>query len=124
MRRLVILAVIVVAAVFAWRNYGGMFTKGPEHRAVIENRSDREMVGIRLEVGGRTYRLASLPDGQDATFPFRVGGDAHFDLTWSWAQSSGETSWSGGLVSRGPMAQRHVMTVDGDGNVIYRAEGR
>ena len=36
----------------------------------------------------------------------------------------GEYSWSGGLVPRGPMVQRHIMTVDQDAGVIYRAENK
>jgi hypothetical protein len=124
MRRLLILVLIAAAAWFGWRQYGDLFTKGPQHEAVVENRSDREMTGVRLEVGGRSFVKESLPEGETATFAFRVTRDASFDLTWSWSGSGGEGSWSGGYVPRGPMAQRHLMTVDGDGSVIYRAENR
>lgn len=124
MRRLIILVLIAAAAWFGWKQYGELFTKGPQHEAVIENRSDRAMTGVRLEVGGRSFVKESLPDGERATFPFRVTQDASFELAWNWGGSGGEASWSGGYVPRGPMAQRHLMTVDGDGSVIYRAENK
>jgi len=124
MRRLILLILIALGAWFGWKQYGDRIVKGPEHRAVIENRSDRGMVAVRLVVGGRRFVKDTLADGQDASFPFHVGEDSHFELTWSWSGSPAELTWSGGYVSRGPMAQQHVMTVDGDGNVIYRAEGR
>ena len=57
-------------------------------------------------------------------FPFRVDRDATFQLVWSFADAPSEQSWSGGMVPRGPMLQRHIMTVDGDGAVLYRAENK
>lgn len=124
MRRLIVLILLALAIWFGWKQYGDRFTKGPEHVAVIQNRSDRDMAAVRLEVGGKTFVKESLRDGEDASFPFRVAEDAHFELTWSWQPSSGELSWSGGYVPKGPMEQRHVLTVDGDGSVIYRPEGQ
>ena len=124
MRRLIVLVLIAAAAWFGWRQYGDLFTKGPQHEAVVQNRSDRDMAAVRLEVGGKTFVKESLPDGEEAAFPFRVTADASFELAWEWRDLSGERTWSGGYVPRGPMAQRHVMTVDGDGSVIYRAENR
>ena len=79
---------------------------------------------MRLKVGRQTFVKESLPDGERAEFPFRVTEDASFELTWTWAEAPGEMSWSGGYVPRGPMAQRHLMTVDGDGSVLYRAENK
>jgi hypothetical protein len=124
MRRLLILILIAAAAWFGWKQYGDLFTKGPVHEAVIENRADRDMESVRLKVGRQTFVKESIPDGEQATFPFRVKEDASFELVWSWARSSEEVSWTGGYVPRGPMQQRHIMTVDGDGSVIYRAENR
>jgi hypothetical protein len=124
MRRLIILVLLALAIWFGWRQYGDLFSRGPEHRAVIENRADRGMTAVRLKVDGKTFEKESLPDGEDATFTFRVARDTGFELTWSWAQAPGQLSWTGGYVTRGPMAQEHVMTVDGDGSVIYRAETR
>ena len=124
MRRLVILILIAIAAWFGWKQYGVLFTKGPAHEAVIENRADRDMAAVRLKVGRQTFVKESLPDGERAEFPFRVTADASFELTWTWAGTSGEMSWSGGYVPRGPMPQRHVMTVDGEGAVLYRPENK
>ncbi len=124
MRNLFILVLLAVAVWFGWKEYGDRFTKGPEHRAVIENRADRGMSAVRLKVAGKTFEKESLADGEDVNFTFRVARDAGFELTWTWSGASGEMSWTGGYVTRGPMAQEHIMTVDGDGSVIYRAESR
>jgi hypothetical protein len=124
MRRLLILVLIAAAAWFGWKHYGNLFTKGTTHEAVIENRSDRDMARVRLKVGRQTFVKESLPDGELVRFPFRVTEDTSFELTWGWAGASTEQSWSGGYVPRGPMVQRHVMTVDGDGSVLYRPENK
>lgn len=124
MRRFLILLLIAAAAWFGWKQYGHLFQKGPTHEAVIENRSDRDMEAVHLKVGGQGFAQETLADGARAAFPFHVARDASFELAWKWAGSSEELTWSGGYVARGPMAQRHVMIVDGDGSVIYRAENR
>jgi len=124
MRRLIVFALIVVAAWFAWNKWGDVLLKKPSHEAVVENLSGREMVSVRLTVGGQTFVKESLPDEQKAVFPFRVSQESTFDLAWLWGDAPGEETWSGGFVPRGPMQQRHVMTVDGDGNVSYRPENK
>ena len=125
MRRFLILIVIAAAAWFGWRQYGGLFTKGPPHEAVIENRSDRADDG-RAPRGGRHDVRAGVPPGRrDGGLPVQ----RHARTPRSSSPGRGTArparwSWSGGYVPRGPMPQRHIMIVDGDGNVIYRAENK
>jgi hypothetical protein len=87
----------------------------------VQNSTGAGLIRVRLTVDGQTYVKETLPDGAKAVFPFRVGKDASFDLTWQWADRVGENNWSGGMVPAGPMVQRHTMTIDADAGVIYRA---
>jgi len=124
MKRLLFLLLFVVALWYGWQHWGDLVNKRSGHEAVIENTSGREMTRVRLSVGGQTFVKDSIADDGQAVFPFRVDRDATFVLTWLFADASHEQSWSGGMVPRGPMLQRHVMTVDGDGAILYRAENK
>ena len=124
MKRFLLLVLLVVALWYAWQHWGDLVHRRPGHEAVIENLSDREMTRVRLSVAGQTFVKESIPDDAKAVFQFRVDHDATFQLVWSFAGSPDEQSWSGGMVPKGPMLQRHIMTVDGDGTVLYRAENK
>jgi hypothetical protein len=124
MKRLLLLVLLVVAVWYGRQHWGDLVHRQPTHEAVIENASDREMLRVRLSVGGQTFVKESIPDGGKAAFPFRVDQDETFQLVWSFAGTTSEQSWSGGLVPKGPMLQRHFLTVDGDGAVLYRAENK
>ena len=124
MRRLLLLILFAVALWYGWQHRDELLHRKQSHEAVVENASGREMTRVRLSVGGQTFVKESIPDGQQAVFPFRVDRDATFELVWRFADASNEQSWAGGMVPRGPMLQRHVMTVDGDGAVLYRPENK
>ena len=124
MKRLFLLLLLLATLWYAWGHRGDLLHRQAGHEAVIENSSDREMTRVRLIVGGQTFVKESIPDGERAVFPFRVDADATFDLVWRFADASNEQSWSGGMVPRGPMLQRHVMTVDADGAIFYRPENK
>ena len=119
MKRLLLLILFAVALWYGWKHRDELFNRRSGHEAVIENASDRELTRVRLSVGGQTFVKESIPDGEKAVFPFRVDADATFELVWRFADASNEQSWSGGMVPRGPMLQRHVMTVDADGAILY-----
>ena len=121
MKRLLFFALVVFAAWYGWHHYREILTRRPSHEAVIENHSGHEMVRVRLTVGGKTFVKESLPDEASVTFPFRVNEDASFLLEWNWGDKILELRWAGGGVPAGPMVQRHFMTVDADGAVIYKA---
>jgi hypothetical protein len=124
MKRFLLLVLFAFALWYAWHHWGDLVRKRGGHEAVIENTSGREMTRVRLSVAGQTFVKESIPDQEKAAFPFRVENDASFQLIWNFADSPAEQSWSGGMVPRGPMLQRHIMTVDGDGAVLYRAENK
>jgi len=124
MKRLFVLLLLGAALWYAWHHWGDLTHRHDTHEAVVENTSGREMTRVRLTVDGRTFVKESIPDGAKAAFPFRVDRDASFQLVWIWADSPVEQSWAGGMVPKGPMLQRHIMTVDAEGAILYRAENK
>jgi hypothetical protein len=124
MFRFFLLLLFVAALWYGWKHYGDLLHRQPGHEAVVENHSGREMTRVRLGVGGQTFVKESVPDESKAVFPFRVSSDASFTLVWQWSDAAGEQSWAGGMVPKGPMVQRHILAVDGDGAVLYRAENK
>jgi hypothetical protein len=122
MRKLLVLALIAFAAWYGWKHYPELTRHRPSHQAVIQNESGTGLTRVRLQVDGQTLVKEEIADGQSATMPFRVNDDATFVLTWQWADRAGEQTWRGGMVPRGPMMQRHVFHIDGEGNVMYRPE--
>lgn len=131
MKRGLLLILFAVALWYGWQHrdklpdeLAELFHRRSGHEAVVVNTSGREMTRVRLGVGGQTFVKESIPDGEKAVFPFRVDADATFHLVWSFAGAANEQSWAGGMVPRGPMLQRHVMTVDADGEILYRPENK
>ncbi len=123
-KKLLFLALVGAAAWYGWKHYPSLLERRPSHLAVVQNSTGAGLTRVRLTVDGQTFVKEELADGSAATFPFRVGRDASFELVWQWANRVGENSWSGGLVPKGPMVQRHTMTIDGEGGVLYRAENK
>ncbi len=119
MKNLLLLALVVALAWFGWKRLPALFERHPAHEAVVQNDTGAGLTRVRVVVDGQTFVKETLPDGEAAVFPFRVGRDASFDLTWQWADRVGESHWSGGMVAIGPMVQRHTMTIDGDAGVLY-----
>ena len=124
MKKLLLLVIVVAVAWYGWKQFPALMERRPSHEAVVENRTGSGLTRVRLTVDGRTFVKETLPDGQDAVFPFRVGRDATFQLTWQWADRPGENSWAGGMITAGPLVQRHTMIIDGDAGVLYRAAAR
>ena len=124
MKKLIILAVVAFTVWYGWKHYPELMSHRPSHEAVIQNRTGTGMTRVRLIVDGQTFVKEDLPDGARAVFPFRVGNDASFNLVWQWSNRPGENSWSGGMVPKGPMVQRHIMTIDSEAGVLYQAENK
>ena len=122
MKKLIVLIILVAAAWYGWKHYPELLNRQPSHEAVVENASGTTLIRVRVSVGGQTFVKEELADGEKVTFPFKIKDDATFDLVWQWQARAGESSWHGGMVPRGPMVQRHVMSIDGDGQVMYHAE--
>ena len=124
MKRLLILIFVAFVAWNAWKYWPTIAHRQPYHEAVVANRSGTTLERVRLAIGDQTFVKETLPNGEKAVFPFRVGGDATFSLLWQWSDRMGESRWSGGRVTNGPMVQRFTMDIDSDAGVIYRAESK
>jgi hypothetical protein len=124
MKKLIFWALVIVAGWYGWTHRDQLFKRQPGHDAVIENRSGMTLTRVRLTVDGQTLVKEELPNDEDATFRFQVQNDSDFRLEWQFREQLGEKRWQGGLVPRGPMVQRHIFTVDGEGGVTYHPEHR
>jgi hypothetical protein len=82
------------------------------------------MTRIRFTADGQTQAREELADGAEISIPFKVANDSDLQLDWEWKEQMGEKTWRGGLASRGPVVARHIMTIDSDGEVTYRAEAK
>lgn len=124
MKRLILLILLAAAAWYGYKNYPQVFEKRDGHDAVVENQTGKTMTRVRVTVDGQTLVKETLGDGQSATLPFKVNNDASFRLDWEYQEALGTRTWSGGMVPKGPMLQRHVMVVQADDEVMYRAENK
>ena len=124
MKKLIFLLLFAVAAWYGWKHYPEILHRRGTDEVVIVNSTGKTMERIRIEVDGQTLVKETLPDGQKATIPFNVQNDASFKLEWQYDNVLGLHSWAGGMVPKGPMLQRHVMEIDGDDAVMYRAENK
>jgi hypothetical protein len=122
MKRLFFLAFVAFAAWYAWHHWRDLAERRAKHEAIVENHSGRAMERVRLGVGSQTFVKETIADGSSAIFPFLVDQDATFQLEWKWPTQDFDQHWSGGMVPRGPMIQRHHFVVESDGAVIYQAE--
>ena len=124
MKKLLLLAIVVALGWYGWTRFPSLVQRRPSHEAVVVNNTGATLTRIRVTVDGQTFVKEELPDAASAVFPFRVGHDATFELTWQWKDRVGENSWSGGMVPVGPMVQRHTMTIDSDAGVLYQATNK
>ena len=122
MKKLLILAILAFAAWQAWKNYPALRNPTPSHEVVVRNTSGDAIERLRITVGGQTFVKEALGSGESVAYPFRVSRDASFTVVWQWQGSPNELTWSGGMVPKGPMVQRHIIAIQGDGGVIYNAE--
>jgi hypothetical protein len=121
MKNLLLLILVVGAAWYAYQRYPEVVSRRPAHEAVVANHTGRTMTRVRLTVDGQTFVKERLEDGADAKFEFRVANDSDFRLIWQWADAPGQFRWSGGSIPKGPMVQRHHLTIDGGNQVVYQA---
>lgn len=124
MKKLFFLAIVGVAAWYAWTHRDTLFKREGMHEAMVVNSAGEELQRIRVVVNGQTLVRETLPADQKAALPFKISDDSDFRLTWQWSTKPGEMSWSGGSIAPGPMLQRHVFEIMADGSVLYRAESK
>ena len=123
MKRLFLLALIVIAVWQASKHYPQLLHPQPYHEAVVRNRTKERIERVRLTVGDQTFVREVLESGEAAVFPFRVTHDSNFKLVWQRQGKADDIDWTGGWVTAGPMMQRHTITMDNYG-VVYHAEKR
>jgi len=124
MKKLLFWALVLFAAWYAWKHYPEITRQQPRHEAVVQNRSGHPIERLRLSVDGQTFVRDTLKAGDDTKFSFRVSKDGTFDVVWDWGDRLGEGHWNGGRVPSGPIVQRHVLVISGDGGVVYNAEDK
>jgi len=124
MKRLIVFLLIGIAAWYGYKHYPELLHRRGTHEVRIENSTGRTMERIRVTVDGQTLVKETLPDGQTATIPFSVQNDATFKMEWEYENTMGYHTWTGGMVPKGPMLQRHILMVDNDDAVMYRAENK
>lgn len=124
MKRLIVLALFAFAAWYGYKHYPELLNRAPGHEAVIVNRSGHVLTRVRLSVDGQQFVKERIPDGEQATFPFKVARDSDFRLMWEVEDAMGEHRWHGGMVPYGPMTQRHFIQIDGEHGVVYEARAK
>jgi len=123
MKKLHFLALVAFAAWYGWK-HPDVFHKHPSNEVVIDNQTGHGLERVRVGVGGQTFVKETIAEGTRASIPFRVDEDASFDLVWVVTGVQGEQHWTGGMVPKGPLAQRFTLTIDGDNQVLFRAENK
>lgn len=124
MKKLLLLAIVAVAAWYGWNHRDTLLKREGMHEAVVVNSAGEDLQRIRVEVNGQTLVKEALPENQKAVLPFKISADSDFKVTWQWTTKPGEMSWRGGTIANGPMLQRHVFEIMADGSVVYHAESK
>jgi len=123
MKKLLFFAVVVFAAWYGWKHYRDLLHHDVMSRAIIVNNTGHELVRVRLSAGDQSIGVKeSIPDNGRAEFPFHVDQDATFMLAWQYGDRQGESRWSGGTVTHGPIAQKCTFTIDAEGEVLFLPE--
>jgi hypothetical protein len=124
MKKLIVLILVAAAAWYGWKHWPDLLARAPGHSAVVENESGHPIERLRFTADGVTQVAETLAPGASANFTFKVANDTELELTWEWGDKLGERHWKGGLAAKGPVLARHTMTIDDDGEVLYRAEAK
>jgi hypothetical protein len=123
MKKLLFLVLVVFAGWYGWHHYGDLLRHDVMSKAVIVNATGHELTRVRLSVGDQSIGVKeSIPDNGRAEFPFHVNQDANFVMVWQYGDRPGESHWTGGTVTHGPIAQKCTFTIDGDGEVLFLPE--
>ena len=123
MKKLLFFALVVFAGWYGWNHYRDLLRHEVMSKAVIVNSTGHELTRVRLSAGDQSIGVKeSIPDNGRAEFPFHVSQDASFVLVWQYGDRAGESHWTGGTVTHGPVAQKCTFTIDGDGEVLFLPE--
>jgi len=122
MRKIIFLALVIMAGYYAWQHAPALLKRPPAHRLVVTNESRVNVERLRIKVGGQTFVKELLPSGETVTFSLRVHRDEPLSMTWRWSDSENEDHWEGGTVTQGPIAQDHLLSIMGGATVVHRVE--
>ncbi|MGH7741826.1 MAG: hypothetical protein ACRENS_07380 [Candidatus Eiseniibacteriota bacterium] len=123
MKRLLFFALVVFAGWYGYHHYRELLHHQAMSKAVIVNSTGHELTRVRLSAGEQSIGVKeSIPDNGRTEFPFHVDHDATFVLVWQYGDRAGESHWTGGTVTSGPVAQKCTFTIDGDGEVLFLPE--
>lgn len=123
MKKLLFLALVVFAAWYGWHHYPELIHHLPMSKAVVVNNTGHELTRVRLSAGEQSIGVKeSIPENDRAEFTFHVDHDATFVLVWQYGDRPGESHWTGGTVTTGPVAQKCTFTIDADGEVLFLPE--
>jgi hypothetical protein len=123
MKKLLFFALVVFAAWYGWHHFRDLLHHQVMSKAVIVNSSGHELTRVRLSAGDQSIGVKeSIPDNGHVEFPFHVDQDVSFVLVWQYGDRPGESHWTGGTVTHGPIAQKCTFTIDGDGEVLFLPE--
>lgn len=122
MKNLIIFAFVVFAAWYGWNHYAE-FKGKDQNEIVVTNQATRALVRLRIQIGERTEVIDTLRVGatEKRSFP-PPPADATFKLTWNYLSFDAEPTWSGGVVTAGPMLMRHTFLVQDGGDVVWMSE--
>jgi hypothetical protein len=116
---------LILVGVAIWYGYHHYtdFTKSKAHSEVrIVNSSEHGMERIRVAVNGQKLVCERLANGETRTLEFEASGIGELEMYWEWTDALGERHWRGGMTPAGPFAQRHIIQVDPEGEIVYKAE--
>jgi hypothetical protein len=122
MKKLVVFAIVAVAAWYAWHHWPELVHRLPQHEAEVRNGGGSAILRVRLKVAGQSFVKERLDPGEKVVWRFQTIEDSNFQLDWNWSDRMGDAHWAGGGVTRGPIVEHHVLTIDGDGGVVYTAQ--
>ena len=122
MKNLILFAVIAFAAWYGWTHYEQFKGKG-QNEVVVTNQSAHAVDRLRIQIAQRTEVVEHLEAGASVmrTFP-TPPSDVTFQLNWEYAGLMTVPTWSGGLISAGPMLMRHTLLIQDNGDVIWSSE--
>ncbi len=122
MKRLIILALIALAAWYGWNHRGTLLASQDRSEAGIENSASYPIERVRLTVDRHTMVKESIAPREQVVIPFAFQNDSDFNLVWRRPDKQGERHWRGGGVSKGSFPQRYVFQIDNNGRVAFHTE--
>ena len=121
MKRLVLIALVVVAGWYGWKHHDELRMHGT-HEIVVVNHSGRTLERVRIAVAGQEFAIEALDQGASKVMPMRSEQDGAFVLFWNVRGVEGDKHWTGGGFTHGPVLMRHRLEFVDGGGVVWDSE--